>query len=755
MSLSQLPVKARSKDDAHIHAVMNQVLGETLLISRRSFLSFAGLAGSGLVLAFYMEDSVAAVSSTAKLFAPNAYLNITPEGVITIYSAGPEIGQGIKTAFALIVAEELDAKWSDVHVEQAPIDPVYGRQFAGGSTSIPRNWDTLRQAGAVARAMLIGAAANKWNINADKCHASESMVYCDDGRSFGYGALANDAALLNVPDAASIPLKKRSEYALLGKRYTGVDNIKLVTGQPLFGIDTVLPNMLHAVYQKCPAFGGTVKSANLEELRKLPGVMDAFVIDGNGLATELLSGVAIIATSTWTAFKARQQLQVEWDESHASKDNWQVFVQRANELATQTGQTLGNVGNVDDVFSSADKKRYKVVDAFYSYPFVSHATLEPQNCTAWYHDGIMEIWAPTQNATQAVQQIAKLLDIAPANVLVHQTRVGGGFGRRLMNDYVCEVAAIAKRVAAPVKLTWTREDDMTHDFYRVGGFHALHGAVDEHGKLIAWQNHFITFTADGAKPISGGDLSAEEFPGLLLPNFRLMQTLIQTGTPCGPLRAPRSNAIAYVVQSFIHELAVAAKRDHVEFLLDIMGEPRWLKPGNPYALNTIRAVSVIRLAAEKSGWGKSLPKGRGRGLAFHFSHAGHVAVVAELSVSSDKRLTVHHVTIAADVGPVINMSGAEAQAQGAVTDGLSMMFAQQITLQDGRVQQSNFDQYELLRMPHAPQVDVHFIQSEFNPTGLGEPALPPLIPAVCNAIFAVTGERVRSLPLSKMGYRWA
>ncbi|MES1195825.1 MAG: molybdopterin cofactor-binding domain-containing protein, partial [Steroidobacter sp.] len=559
---------ARSRDDAHIHAVMNQVLGEAPLISRRSFLNIAGFAGTGLVLAFYMEESNAAGSGTTKQFAPNAYLNIAPDGVITIYSKGPEIGQGIKTAYALIVAEELDADWKDVRVEQAPIDQaLYGWQGAGGSTSIPNNWDILRQAGAVARAMLVSAAAIKWKVDVESCHAKASKVYDRNGQSLRYGALANEAALLPVPDAKTIKLKERKDYALFGKRYTGVDNTKVVTGQPLFGIDTSLPNMVYAVYQKCPAFGGVVKSANLEDIRNLPGVKDAFVIEGNGQVTEVLSGVAIVATSTWTAFKAKQQLQIEWDETQASKDSWQSFVRQAGEIAKRPAQeTLGNVGDVDGTFNAADS--HKVVDAYYSYPFVSHATLEPQNCTAWYHDGVMEIWAPSQNTTQALQQVSKLLDISPSSIRIHQTRVGGGFGRRLMNDYICEVAMIAKRIAAPVKLTWTREDDMTHDFYRVGGFHSLRGAVDEQGKLMAWQNHFITFTADGKKPISGGDLSADEFPGLLIPNFRLMQTLIPSGTPCGPLRAPRSNAVAFVVQSFIHELAIAAKRDHVEFLLD-------------------------------------------------------------------------------------------------------------------------------------------------------------------------------------------
>jgi isoquinoline 1-oxidoreductase beta subunit len=339
---------------------------------------------------------------------------------------------------------------------------------------------------------------------------------------------------------------------------------------------------------------------------------------------------------------------------------------------------------------------------------------------------------------------------------VHQTRVGGGFGRRLMNDYMCQAALIAKRVNAPVKLTWTREQDLAHDFYRAAGFHSFKAGIDHQGKLVAWQDHFITLSADGERPSSGADMPADEFPGQLLPNFRLTQTLLKSDTPCGPLRAPRSNAIAFAVQCFMHELAVAAKRDHVEFLLEVFGESRWITPGNIRALNTARAAAVVKLVAEKSEWNKPLPKGRGRGLAFHFSHAGHIAEVAEVSVDRNRKVTVHRVTVASDVGPVINMSGARAQVEGAVIDGLSMMYDQVITLTKGRVQQQNFNEYSLLRIQHAPpHIDVHFIQSDYNPTGLGEPALPPLAPAICNAIYAACGQRVRSLPLKAQGFTLA
>jgi isoquinoline 1-oxidoreductase beta subunit len=726
-------------------------------MSRRWFFKVAGLAGGGLVLALSLDAHAAApeenpASGSVTPFVPNAFIRISPDGSIVIYSKGPEIGQGIKTAFPMIIAEELDADWSDVHVEQAPINPaVYGRQSAGGSRSIPNSWDQLRRAGAVARAMLVAAAAKEWNVPEAQCSTEHSRVlHRASGRHLSYAQLANKAAELPVPDEKSVVLKTRKDYKLLGTRVPGVDNRKIVAGEPLFGIDQVLPGMLYAAYQKCPATGGRVRDANLAEIRALPGVKEAFILEGNGRVTEVMPGVAIVATSTWAAFSARRQLKVSWDETNASKDSWSGAVARAQELAKQPGaQTLRNVGDVDAAFAGAPR----TVEAFYTYPFVAHAPLEPQNCTAWYRNGTIEIWAPTQTPEAGLKGVASTLGIPENRITLHQTRVGGGFGRRLMNDYMCEVALIAKQVGVPVKLTWPREEDMAHDFYRVGGFHAFKGALDASGKLAAWQDHFITFSADGEKPVSGGGLAPEDFPGLLLSNFRLTQTQLPLMVPCGPWRAPGSNAIAFVVQSFLHELAVAAGRDHVEFLLEVMGEPRWLDPGNDRALNTGRAAAVIRLAAEKSGWGKPLPKGHARGLAFHFSHSGHFAEVAEVSVDQNRKLTVHRVTIAGDIGPIINMSGAENQCQGAVVDGLSTALGLEITIENGRVQQSNFHQYPILRIAHAPpRVDVHFIQSDFPPTGVGEPALPPVAPAICNAIFAATGERVRTLPLAKASF---
>lgn len=722
---------------------------ESMTVNRRSFLKLAGIAGGGLTLAVSFGPRAAfADGEDAGLPSFNAYVRISPEGPIYIYATNPEIGQGVKTSMPMIVAEELDAAWDDVVVEQSPIDRKYGRQFAGGSLSIPMNWDALRKAGAAARAMLVEAAAQQWKVPADTLRTEHSKVINQVGDSLSYGELANAAARLPEPSADAVQLKDRSQYRLLGKRIGGVDNLALVTGKPLFGIDTQLPGMVYATYTKCPAFGGRAVSANLDEIKGLPGVKDAFILEGNGNPAELSPGVAIIANSTWAAFQAQKKLKVDWDTSQASKDSWTGIVKTAQELSKKEGdKVVVEKGDVDGAFKDAAG----TVESFYSYQFASHAPLEPQNCTAHFKGDSIEIWAPSQTPQSAVGSVAKLTGLSADKVNLHQTRIGGGFGRRLVNDYACEVAAIAQKVNAPVKLQWTREADMQHDFYRPAGFHSLKGAVDRNGRLSAWRNHFITFTNAG-KPVSGGSLSQEEFPALNLDNYRLTETALPLGTPCYAWRAPGSNVFAWVMQSFINELAVAAGRDHREFLLEVMGEPRWFAEGNPRSLNTGRAIDVIKLATEKAGWGKKLPAGRGLGLAFHFSHAGHVAEVAEVSVDANRKITVHKVTVAGDVGPIINMSGAENQAQGAVVDGLSTMLDLEITMENGAVQQSNYHNYRPLRIKDSPEVEVHFIQSEHSPTGLGEPMLPPLAPAVCNAIYAAIGHRIKTLPLSKEGF---
>ncbi|MFW6093969.1 MAG: molybdopterin cofactor-binding domain-containing protein [Pseudomonadota bacterium] len=723
-------------------------------IDRRTFLRFTGLAGGGLMLGVTTgcapEASEPAAGDGDAPFQPNAFVQTSDAGIV-IYAPNPEVGQGVKTALPMIVAEELDAAWEDVTVVQSEIDAErYDRQVAGGSRSIPTRWTPMRRAGATARQMLVEAAALRWEVDPGECETRDSrVIHTPTGRELGYQALASTAARLEMPDPESVELKSPAEYRLLGKRITGVDNRALVTGEALFGIDKDLPGMRYATYVKCPARGGRVQRANLDAVKRLPGVLDAFVLEGGSDPTGLAPGVAIVAEDTWSAFKARRSLDVAWDESEAADDSWSAARERANALADREGEdTVVDKGDVAAAFENAAG----TVSGFYQYAFLSHAQLEPQNATAWWHDGVLEVWAPTQTPQRARTTAATAAGVGEEAVTVHQMRAGGGFGRRLINDPVAEAAAIARRVDAPVKLTWTREDDMAHDFYRAGGFHALEGALDDRGQLTGWRNHFITFSHDGETPVTGGSISGDVYPAPFVPTYRITRTMLPWQTPCGPWRAPRSNVIAFAHQCFLHELATAAGRDHVAFLLELLGEPRWLEEGDAWALHTGRAAGVIRRAADEAGWGRPLPDGHGLGLAFYFSHAGHVAEAAEVSVAENKRVNVHRVTVAADVGPIVNLSGAENQVQGSVIDGLSAMLEQRITFEDGRARETNFDEYPLLRLSRAPRVDVHFVESDYPPTGLGEPALPPLAPAVANAIFAATGERVRRLPISAEGW---
>ena len=733
-------------------------------LDRRSFFKASALAGGGFVLGLYFRSAgevfgvvANTTDNTARVFTPNAFIRITPDGVVTLVAKNPEVGQGVKTSLPMIIAEELEVGMNQVVIEQAGLNPQLGPQFAGGSTSIPMNFESLRRAGAVARTMLIEAAAQTWGVPANECYAdSGAVIHRATKRRLGYGELATKAATLPVPDENSVRLKEPEEFKLLGSRVGGVDNPAIVTGQPLFGIDQKLPGMLYATFDKCPVFGGKITTANLERVQSLPGVRAAFQLEGGDLKG-LLPGVAIVAESTWAAFSARRQLRVTWQEGNVEGRDSDSYAEAATALAKTPGKVLRNDGDVGATLARCAHR----VEAAYAYPYISHATLEPQNCTAWFKDGIIEIWAPTQNPGSGQNLVARSLNLPKDKIKVHVTRIGGGFGRRLDNDYMVEAAAIAQRVGVPVKLTWTREQDFQHDFYRPAGWHFLRGGVGADGKLAAWHNHFVTVGLNGTSdPSSSARMGPGEFPARFLNHYRLEQSIIDTNVPTGPLRAPGSNALAFVFQSFIDELAHAAGRDPLAFKLDLLGEDREVAapPGSREgpSYNATRMKRVLRLAAEKSGWGEKLPRGHGKGIAFHFSHQGYVAEVAEVSVDQDGTLIVHRVTAAVDVGPIVNLSGAETQVQGAIIDGLSAAWLQEMTFERGRAVQSNFHDYSILRLADAPAaIDVHFVKSEFPPTGLGEPALPPALPAICNAIFAACDKRVRSLPISKSDLRWS
>lgn len=698
-----------------------------------------------------------AADAAAGPFTPNAFITIGTDGAVTIIAKNPEVGQGIKTSLPMLLAEELDVDWKAITLKQADLDEAaYGRQNAGGSTGTPTNWDPLRKAGAAARMMLISAAAQTWGVPESECATEPGrVVHRGSNRSLAYGALAEKAATLTPPAAASIVTKAPKDYRIVGKPLRGVDVAKIVTGSLTYSIDFTLPGMLSAVFEKAPVFGAKVASANLDEIKAMPGVKHAFIVDGTTDLTGLLPGVAIVADSWWQAKVARDRLKVQWADHPTAAQSSAGFKAKADAFFAGTpGFTVSALGDAEGALKSAAK----VVEARYAYPFIAHAPLEPQNCTAHYKDGQLEVWSASQTPQRGKDMVCQTLGLAPDKVTVHMLPGGGGFGRRLNNDYMVEAAWIARQVGQPVKLLWTREDDMRHDFYRPGGFHALKGGVDANGRLVAWTGHFVSY-GEGKTFAASANIPGTEFPAGYVSHWGLHASLMPLGVPTGALRAPRSNAVAFVYQSFLDELAHAAGKDPLAFRVALLDTPRSLPPGvQDDGFDGARMKKVLVTAAERAGWGRQqLPKGTGMGLAFYYSHRGYFAHVAQVSVSADKAVRVEKVWVVGDVGSqIINPSNAENQCQGAVIDGLSELMAQEITIEGGKAVQGNYTNFPLVRMRQSPPViDVHFVTSDNSPTGMGEPALPPILPAVTNAIFRATGDRVREVPLSKHGYRWA
>ena len=742
-------------------------------VDRRAFLRVSAVAGGGMLLGTYLlENGVAFAETLVPADAAlGAFVRITPDGIVTIIGKNPEIGQGIKTSLPMCIAEELDVEWKNVRIEQADQGAPFTGQSAGGSGATPGNYIPMRQTGRAARAMLIAAAAQTWGVAESECTTEAGVVHHRaSNRKATYGELSTKAASITPPDPASFTpdkLQDPKDFKIIGKRISGVDNPKIVTGKPLFGIDVTVPGMKFAVFEKSPVYGAKVANANLEVVKALPGVRNAFVVEGGTNLAGLLPGVAIVADTWYQAESARRKLVVQWAEHPTSQQSSAMFATRAAELAASAPATsMRKDGDADGALASAAK----TVEGSYFYPFISHAPLEPQNCTAHMRaDGKLEIWAPSQTPGSGRGMVAQTLGIDQTNIIIHMIRAGGGFGRRLSNDYMVEAAWIAKEAGVPVKLLWSREDDMRHDFYRVAGFHNFKGGVDANGALVAWKNHFVTFSGPTGQGLQGG-MNANEFPARYVRNYDLGASPIAAlGVPTGALRAPGSNGIAFAIQCFIDECAHAGGKDPLQFRLDLLAQFQADPPpaagtggrggqggGNPAEFAT-RMRGVLETLRDRSGWGKTThPRGRGMGVAFHFSHRGYFAEVVDASVTRDGRVTVNKVWVVGDIGAqIINPSGAEQQVEGSVHDGLAQALYQQITFAGGKAVESNFDEFPLMRINNAPPVDTFFKLTEYQVTGLGEPALPPVVPALCNAIFAATGKRIRTLPLSTQDLRWS
>jgi isoquinoline 1-oxidoreductase subunit beta len=724
------------------------------ILDRRTVLKASLLAGGGLALEALFPLPARALGATegktAATAALSAFVSIAPDGTVTIASKNPEIGQGVKTSLPMMVADELDCDWSQVRIAQADVDQKrYGEQSAGGSTATPKNWLPMRQTGAAARAMLVQAAATRWHVDAGKLTTAKGRIFHSaTGRSVGYGEVASAAAMLVPPDPETVPLKDPSQFTIIGRPLVGVDSARIVRGEPIFGVDTRLPGMLYAVYEVAPAHGGRLVSADIEAAKRLPGVRHVVPITGNGdHDTGLADGVAIVASNWWLANQARSRLTIEWDLSAAKGHSSTAYQAKADAaIAAGAGTDLRRDGDPVAKLASAAKR----VAARYDYPFIAHGAMEPQNCTARYSDGKLEIWAPSQTPQRGLDTLHKVFGIAPEAVTLHLTRSGGGFGRRLMNDYMVQVAAIAKAVpGVPIQLIWSREDDIRRDYYRPGGWHSFEAGIGANGELSAFTDHFVTF-GDGKTPARAAGFNVAMPPAGLIPHLRYSQSMMPTVVTTGALRAPGSNALCFASQSFLDEVAQAAGTDLPRLMLTLLGERREVAaPDNGSKFDTGRARDVIEKVVQISSWTqKPSQSARAKGFAFYYSHRGYFAEVVEASVSGSD-VAVHKVWVAGDVGSqIVNPMGAENQVRGAVIDGLAQaLTGQAIEFVDGVVQQSNFDDFPLARMPMTPDIEIAWVRSDKPPTGLGEPALPPVIPALTNAIFTATGTRIRSLPV--------
>lgn len=718
-------------------------------IDRRAFIR-ASLVG-GAVLAFDARMAIAATAG-AKPVMMNAHIRINADNSFIIGAQNPEVGQGIKTMLPMLIAEELDVDWTQVKIEQTLSDgKLYTGQVAGGSFATPNHFLPMRRIGAAARQMLVKAAAAKLGVPEDQLTTgSGKVVHAASKRSLSYAQLAPDAAKIAPPDLATVPLKDRSKYNIIGKSHMGVDTPKIVAGKPLFGIDVSFPGMLYAAVEACPAYGGTIASYDEAAVKKLPGIVAVVPINSSYNPKGGNDAVAIVATSWWLAEKARGALKPTWNDAEARQYSSAAFAANAAALYEKPPELdIVRRGDPDKAIAGAAKK----VSAKYDYPFIGHANLEPQNCTALFQDGKLEFWAPSQAPERGRALVADMMGLSPDAIKINMTRIGGGFGRRLQNDYMAMAGQIAKALPGKhVKLLFNRHDDMRHEFFRPGGWHSFEAGLDQNGKLVGLIDHFVSYGADG-KPIQAAGMGAGEFPALLLSDVCYCVSYMKTNVPTGFLRAPTSNAMAFVFHSFLDEVALAAGQDLPTFMRGILGEPRLIPAvqGQYGEFHTGRALGVINKVCEMAGWkGREGGNGKGRGFGFYYSHRGYFAEVVDLTVRPGGAVHVDKVWVAGDVGnQIINPINAVHQVQGSVIDGIGQaLMGQVVTFVDGSGNRTNFHDYPLPRITNAPSdIVVEFVLSDNPPTGLGEPALPPVIPAIANAVFAATGKRLRSLPI--------
>lgn len=713
--------------------------------TRRDFLKAGALGSAALLIRIPLLEAgpEAARAGPASRFEPNKWLRIGPDGRVTLITARSEMGQGARTALAMILAEELEADWTKVAIEHATPGAKYPGMRTSGSSSVSDYWTALRVAGAAAREMFLEAAAMTWGVPRSECRARNSAVFhAGSERRAGYGELVAVAAKLSVPQ--NPPLKDPKDFRLLGARVHRVDGPAIVTGRAVFGLDARPPGALVAAVARCPVPGGRAASFDPAPAKAVPGVRDVL---------RIATGVAVVAEDTWSALKGRDALPVVWDRGENARDTTETYWRRLEDAARRTARVTRTQGDFEKAFASAPVK----LEAAYRFSFQAHAPVEPMNCVADVRDGRCEIWVGTQAPNEAQKAAATLLGIPLESVTVHVTLLGGGFGRRLDYDYVPEAVELSKAIGKPVQIVWSRQDDMENDRFQPASINELAAGLDAAGNPVAWSHQMTSFHLTMFGPYEPEKNKYEEDPWgaydcpYEVPALRALYAPARSPVPTGAWRAVDYPPAVFARESFVDEVAHASGRDPVRLRLQLLGGPDPLKVGS-YTIQRSRLKAVIELAARKADWGSPIPpiRGRrvGRGIAANVYHGRtHMAQVAEVSVGDTGDVRVHRVVCAADCGQVVNLAGFEGQIEGGIIWGLSAALKTEITFKDGRIEQHSFKDFPVLRIHETPEIEVHRIASTESPSGIGEQPVPPAAPAVANAIFAATGKRVRKLPI--------
>ena len=724
------------------------MIGPIKNISRRSFIKGIGLASGGLIIACNTGSSEKPNKKNIE-FIPNVFIQLNSDGSLILVASRSEMGNGVRTSLTSVLADEMDADWSRVSIKQATGDAIYGDQNTDGSRSVRYLYDSLRKMGATAKAMLITAAAQIWKVPEEECHADTHFIVHKSGKKLAYGDLAEIAKTLKIPE--DVKLKSPADFKYIGKNLASVDVVDYSKGTAVFGIDKRIDNMKFAAIQRCPVTFGKVKSFDKTEALKVKGVLDVIEIPRIEKPFGSLGGVAVIATNTWAAFKGKDALKIDWDYGSNKVYDSEKYMDQITAAVQKNAKVYKSKGNVNTAFKTADK----TIESTFKLPHLVHAPMEVPNAVAWVQGNKCEVWAPTQDPQTARTEVADLLKTDKENVTINITLLGGAFGRKSKPDFIMEAVQISRVIGAPVQVVWTREDDIKHSYYHTVSSQYLKASLDKDGKVTGWLHRFalpsiMSTFAPGTDEPASWEADSAVANSFEIPNMQVETAKAPAHVRIGWLRSVINIPHGFAINVFADELAHAAGKDPLEFRLNLIGNDRLEDSEEGYKFDSARAKHVMKTAAKNAGWGRKLPEGHALGLAVQYSFLSYVASVVEVSVINNK-VKVHEVFTVIDCGLVINRDTVISQMQGAAVFGMSLAFYGKITAKEGAIVQGNYDDYQMLRFPDAPKVNVEIIESTEKPTGVGEPGVPVIAPAIVNAIFKVTGKRYYSLPLSDYG----